>query len=66
MDKKVEVIGGQDTYRALCRACYIEESSRRETDLEMNDNENCVRCDRHFAKEELAPGDMPLRVSRAQ
>ncbi|PIO59306.1 thymidine kinase, partial [Teladorsagia circumcincta] len=41
LDKKVEVIGGQDTYQALCRSCYIEESCRREeTAIEAAFNEN--------------------------
>lgn len=44
LDKKVEVIGGQDTYRALCRSCYIDESCRRdEAEMDvMAMNENCV------------------------
>ncbi|VDN37852.1 unnamed protein product, partial [Cylicostephanus goldi] len=54
LDKKVEVIGGQDTYRALCRACYMEESSRR-GDLENNDDENCIQSEHQLIKgDELA------------
>ncbi|VDO55128.1 unnamed protein product [Haemonchus placei] len=42
LDKKVEVIGGEDTYRALCRSCYIEESCRREeeaTEVTVSENQ---------------------------
>ncbi|CAJ0603787.1 unnamed protein product [Cylicocyclus nassatus] len=67
LDKKVEVIGGQDTYRALCRACYMEESSRRGLDLENNDGENCVQSDQQLIKgDELALLDLPRKVFRAQ
>ncbi|ETN81029.1 thymidine kinase [Necator americanus] len=64
LDKKVEVIGGQDTYRALCRACYLDESCRRESVFESTGNENCI-ADRQSAKEDgLMSSDSRRKVFR--
>ncbi|KIH58201.1 hypothetical protein ANCDUO_11595 [Ancylostoma duodenale] len=66
LDKKVEVIGGQDTYRALCRACYLDESCRRDSVLDDKDDENRV-VDRPLAKEDdLVSSDLPRKVFRVQ
>ncbi|VDL78798.1 unnamed protein product [Nippostrongylus brasiliensis] len=64
MEKKVEVIGGQDTYKALCRACYIDESCRREdAEMEVGSLNENLTADRHRStKEELESRCKVLRM----
>ncbi|KAK5969760.1 Thymidine kinase cytosolic [Trichostrongylus colubriformis] len=67
LDKKVEVIGGEDTYRALCRSCYIDESCRREkTTVKSSTNENRP-VSNHLCREgDASPSDVPRKISRIQ
>ncbi|CAD6195689.1 unnamed protein product [Caenorhabditis auriculariae] len=55
MDKKVEVIGGSDTYKPLCRECYNSESNRRDA-VEL-------RHEASASRENLAIGDVEKRVA---
>ncbi|CAI4224439.1 unnamed protein product [Auanema sp. JU1783] len=58
-DKKVEVIGGEDTYKALCRVCYYSESEKRDLDDVVNVAENLTRGSFCRKAEE---GDIPRKV----
>ncbi|KAK6042401.1 hypothetical protein COOONC_20094 [Cooperia oncophora] len=67
LDKKVEVIGGQDTYRALCRSCYIDESCRREEiTTEMAINENRAIASHTCREGDTSPSEIPRKVFRLQ
>ncbi|KAK6013676.1 thymidine kinase [Ostertagia ostertagi] len=64
-ERKVEVIGGQDTYQALCRSCYIEESCRREeTAIETAFNENRAVASQLCREGESS--EVPRKVFRLQ
>ncbi|EFO92313.1 CRE-THK-1 protein [Caenorhabditis remanei] len=46
LDKKVEVIGGADTYTALCRECYVQKSEEKDAEEQLktgcDKNENDI------------------------
>uniref|UniRef100_A0A7I4YR98 Thymidine kinase n=1 Tax=Haemonchus contortus TaxID=6289 RepID=A0A7I4YR98_HAECO len=65
LDKKVEVIGGEDTYRALCRSCYFEESCRREEKaIEVTVSENQPAATETLKESEASMSDIPRKMLR--